>query len=444
MLRVSGGLAVALICALAGAQPSLPSTSLANVAWPAAEVALTPSTVVVIPIGGSAVEHGRHLPLDTDERLARYFAARVSAATPVVVAPPVTYEGYPAFLDYPGSTSLAPGTARDLVVEVIRSLAHHGPHRFYALYTDEALKAPVAAAADAVAADGILLRATDPTRRTATVETVHHFAIAHADEIETSLMLYVDPERVDLQQATPELTAGEGALTRELTGRGIYSRSGAVGDPTLATRENGKLLAEALVSGMLADVEAVRTAALPPVRPPVAAAPRQGAPPAAGTNQAPGCTPQDEREIRAIGAKFSVAWHNQDVDAIGGLFTPGGDIHHPDGSVERGPETIKADRGALFRQPAYQRSQHPVTLNEVRCIGPGVAIADGKWELRDIGDKDGMRTPFSGLCTLVVHRAGDTWQIEAWRYTVDPPDASAAPNVLKKPGFIGRGGGGVH
>jgi hypothetical protein len=33
------------------------------------------------------------------------------------------------------------------------------------------------------------------------------------------------------------------------------------------------------------------------------------------------------------------------------------------------------------------------------------------------------------------------WQITAWRYTVNPPDGSDVPTTLKKPGFIGRGGG---
>ena len=30
--------------------------------------------------------------------------------------------------------------------------------------------------------------------------------------------------------------------------------------------------------------------------------------------------------------------------------------------------------------------------------------------------------------------------IQAWRYTVNPPDGTAPPTTLKQPGFIGRGG----
>lgn len=61
-----------------------------------------PHDLVRIPLGAGAKEHGPHLRLDNDLRMAQYFADRVLAAADVVVAPTVPYHFYPAFLEYPG------------------------------------------------------------------------------------------------------------------------------------------------------------------------------------------------------------------------------------------------------------------------------------------------------------------------------------------------------
>jgi hypothetical protein len=108
---------------------------LADLTWIEAEAVLKPDAVVVIPLGAGSKEHGPHLRLDNDLRMAQYLADRVVAAADVVAAPAIPYHYYPAFLEYPGSTSTSFETARDLVVEIAHSLATYGPHRFYVLNT---------------------------------------------------------------------------------------------------------------------------------------------------------------------------------------------------------------------------------------------------------------------------------------------------------------------
>src|SRR4051794_32266393 len=98
------------------------SVELANVTWIEAASALTADAVVLIALGAAAKEHGPHLKLDNDFRMAEYLKRRVMAQTPVVVAPTLSYHFYPAFRDYPGSTHLRFETARDLVVDVVQSL----------------------------------------------------------------------------------------------------------------------------------------------------------------------------------------------------------------------------------------------------------------------------------------------------------------------------------
>src|SRR5215471_18835043 len=134
-----------------------PGVALADLSWQEAESVLTDSAVVVIPLGASSLEQGPHMKLDAGERLARYLAARVQAATSVVVAPPLTYHLFPSYAEYPGSTSLGQTTARDVTVQVVHSLAQRGPKRFYVLNTGGATTRALADAAATLERLGILL-----------------------------------------------------------------------------------------------------------------------------------------------------------------------------------------------------------------------------------------------------------------------------------------------
>src|SRR5258706_788966 len=118
------GVAVVLTAGFAPAQGPKPASgvSLADLSWVDAEAFLNSSAVVVIPLGAAVVEQGPHLKLDSDERLARYLASRVKAAAAVVMAPPLTYHSYPEFVEYPGTASLLPATARTMTVDLVRSL----------------------------------------------------------------------------------------------------------------------------------------------------------------------------------------------------------------------------------------------------------------------------------------------------------------------------------
>src|SRR5687767_4567221 len=106
---------------------------LEDLTWLEAEKVLTAETIVVIPLGASAKEHGPHLKLKNDWLIAEYLKKRVLEQSNVVVAPTINYHFYPAFLEYPGSTSLRLETARDLIVDVCKSLTGFGPRRFYVL-----------------------------------------------------------------------------------------------------------------------------------------------------------------------------------------------------------------------------------------------------------------------------------------------------------------------
>jgi creatinine amidohydrolase len=239
---------------------------LEDLTWIEAEGVLTPTSIVVLPIGASSKEHGPHLKLKNDWILAEHWKRCLLERADIVVAPTIGFHYYPAFTEYPGSISLRLETARDLVIDICRSLARFGPRRFYGLNTGVSTVRALAPAAEALAAEGVLLRYTDigallgPLKKTLCEQE----GGTHADEAETSMMLVIDPLSVDMSKAVKDFHEDRpGGLTRDAAGAGTYSPTGIWGDPTLASRAKGEALVNAFLEGLLRDIDALRGAALP-------------------------------------------------------------------------------------------------------------------------------------------------------------------------------------
>ncbi len=240
------------------------SVRIETLPWTEAEKILDSTTIVMIPLGAQAKEHGPHLPLNNDWLLAEYFAKRVAAATRVVVYPTINYSFYPSFVEYPGSTTLRLETARDMIVDIIRTIARHGPRKFYVLNTGVSTLRSLAPARDSLAASGITMVYTDilSVGKDAEDHVRQQAGGTHADELETSMMLYMHPEVVHMSKARDDYHPGAGGLTRDsataVRDGKVWSRTGTYGNATLATRAKGKILVEAQVRGMIREVDALR------------------------------------------------------------------------------------------------------------------------------------------------------------------------------------------
>lgn len=242
------------------------SSFLRDLTWLEAEKVLTEDAVVLLPIGAAAKEHGPHLRLDNDERLADGYARLVAEVVDVVVAPTLAYHFYPAFTEYPGSTTLRLETARDLTVDVVRSLARFGPKRFYALNTGVSTVRALSPAREILVAEGIDFRFTNVLETLAAVEkeVAQQEGGTHADEIETSIMLVLAPDRVDMTKAVKDYRPSRpGGLTRREDGEGTYSPTGIWGDPTLATRAKGRAIVDAFVSAVSKEIVGLAASSTP-------------------------------------------------------------------------------------------------------------------------------------------------------------------------------------
>ena len=156
-----------------------------------------------------------------------------------------------------------------MVVDIVKSLAAYGPRRFYVLNTGVSTIAPLQASAAELAKAGILMQFTDILKVAGPAEAAvkKQPEGTHADEIETSTMLYIAPDRVDMSKAARDISprVGRGGLTRVKEREGRYSPTGIYGDATLATREKGRVVVEATVEGILREIEVLRGSP-PPVK----------------------------------------------------------------------------------------------------------------------------------------------------------------------------------
>ena len=259
---LSACLLAALFAALSinAQSPPRKGKLLRDMTWMDARDQFTAETIIVIPLGAEAKEHGPHLPLGNDWNMAEYLKERVLKEADVIVAPTINYNFYPAFVEYPGSTHLRFETARDMIVDICSSLAKHGPRRIYILNTGVSTLRPLTAAAEVLASQGIHMRFTNILAVAGEVEkqVKQQKEGTHADEIETSWMLYARPETVNMSKAAADYPTGQGPMTPDKRIPGRYSPSGIYGDATLATRAKGEQIVEATVKGVLKEIEDFR------------------------------------------------------------------------------------------------------------------------------------------------------------------------------------------
>jgi creatinine amidohydrolase len=237
-----------------------------ELSWPEIRDAVKRDPVVVLPVG-TTEQHGHHLPLLVDYLCANEVArAAVEQAAPnALLMHPITYSFNEHHLDYPGTISIDPKVIVDYVVCVGQSLAHHGFRRILLLnghgsnvpFLDVAARTITnrTPAICAMASWWSFLRPEDLTWR----ESRFPGGMAHACELETSMLLQLRPDLVHMEKAIDEV---DGVQTSEnifwdLNGGGavtfqeFFSRntaSGVQGQPTLATAAKGKLAFDAAVS----------------------------------------------------------------------------------------------------------------------------------------------------------------------------------------------------
>jgi creatinine amidohydrolase len=242
---------------------------LEDLAWPEAGARIAGGAVVVVPVGAAAKEHGPHLPLGTDYLLARELGRRVAEALPVLVAPVVSFGYYPAFVRYPGSQHLRAETFMALLTDVLTGFVRQGARRLAIINTGVSTEAPLRVVVrDFYAAHGVRVAVADlATLGRAIQPWLRQKLGGHADELETSLVLAIHPGAVRMDRAQPDYghlpelpktVFYQPVVFGADPGSGPdWSRTGARGDPSLASRETGEAALEEITRELVDGLRAL-------------------------------------------------------------------------------------------------------------------------------------------------------------------------------------------
>jgi creatinine amidohydrolase len=209
----------------------------------------------ILPIGAAAKQHGFHLPLNTDRIQAEFLASRLAERIDALIWPTLTYGYYPAFVAYAGSSSLSAATFEAAVHEITAEILGSGCRKLFVLNTGISTLAPVERALSRLDPGRVAhLRIHEgPRYRRAAEQLVEQSHGSHADELETSLMLALAPQLVDMTRAEPSPALGfeaPGPLTPSDVNSPNFSRSGSYGDPTLASLAKGEILLAAVLDDL--------------------------------------------------------------------------------------------------------------------------------------------------------------------------------------------------
>lgn len=244
---------------------------LADMAWPAAARRLDQGAVVLIPVGAGAKAHGPHLPLGTDRIVVEALTERVARRVRALAAPTVLHGYYPAFVEYPASLHLSAGTFQDVLIQVMRRLIESGCARLAILNNGVSTEGPVMVAAHAIYAEAGVRPAV--AHLSGFGRSADRLLAApgggHADERETSVMLALRPDLVDMSAAAaapddPAPARPGGRLARPVrlavgrpAGAGEGSADGATGDPRAASAEKGREILQAMEDDLVAELDRV-------------------------------------------------------------------------------------------------------------------------------------------------------------------------------------------
>lgn len=223
--------------------------------------------LAVLPFG-ALEQHGPHLPLGTDTLTAAELARRLAGELDAVLLPPVHYGDTWNNAGYPGTVSLSAATVTAIAVDIGRALAGSGARGLVVVNGDWGNRAPLYAAMRTLAGAGGLPAITldHPGMDAAIAELRESRAaapgLAHAEEVETSIVLALAPDLVHRDRYVtgyPDFPADFGTRPMQLH---PFSPSGVFGDPGPATAAKGEALLAATVTASLSVLAGFR-AALP-------------------------------------------------------------------------------------------------------------------------------------------------------------------------------------
>jgi len=211
----------------------------------------------VLPVG-SFEQHGDYLPLITDTVIASAVSRELANAYSLLQLPPVTISCSHEHSAWRGTVSISSSTLHAMIDDIYRSITEAGLTSLVVLncHGGNYVLANVVQEGNAHGKRMALFpsgRDWTEARKSARLATSNHEDM-HAGELETSILLQVNPELVrDGYHAADWTTDDRRHLLT--TGMSEYTESGVIGRPSLASAEKGKALLASLVESFASVLE---------------------------------------------------------------------------------------------------------------------------------------------------------------------------------------------
>lgn len=215
--------------------------------WVEAQKILKTVNTVILPVG-SMEQHGPHCPLGTDHMTAEAVAEDIGKRTGLPVLPVVPVGVSSHHRQFPGTLWAPPAVFRDYIKAIILSAASHGPHKFFIVNGHGGNTPSLKEVAEELRSDYeifVAIATAYPTKLD-----------GHAGEDETSLILHLRPELVDMKKAVDTKQSEElagirmktqkvgpadfGFDTIDLTPTGVFGAAGKTIEATKATAKHGE------------------------------------------------------------------------------------------------------------------------------------------------------------------------------------------------------------
>lgn len=218
------------------------SLELATTAWPA----IPERPRVFVPLG-STEQHGPHLPFSTDTIIAEAVAAQLHDG---VLAPAIAIGASGEHQDFAGTISIGTDALRFTLIELVRSLATWAGSVVIINGHGGNLEA-LGGAVTQLRAEG---------HKVAWAPCVVAGGDSHAGRTETSLLLHLRPDLVNLDAVAAGALGNIAELLPRLASEGTraVSPNGILGDASGASAAEGASLFDRMLAGVVRRIDAGR------------------------------------------------------------------------------------------------------------------------------------------------------------------------------------------
>ena len=220
---------------------------------PEVEQAIASGVDTAIVTFGSTEQHGMHLPLGTDSIWGEELGDRVARALgDALLAPGLRLGCSEHHMAFAGSLTFSVPTFIQVVADICDSLAHHGFHNLVLIPTHGGNFKPLALAVESIRPKLLGANLIAITDLGAFMSEVFRVAAehgitpeqagGHSGEHETSLMLAIRPDLVDMQAAEPGYMGDQLSVAPVVFEKGFraVTENGVLGDPRGALASTGE------------------------------------------------------------------------------------------------------------------------------------------------------------------------------------------------------------